>query len=710
MPSSLIHALGIIDCIILKRVGENEFELLLENDAWCNVLLPEARQGHRFEIPQDSAFLFDFLHDAEPFWTENRELKHHSGIWSESFGNETLRFEAIAANVDDEHFLVVCNQQQEYLRQQKTLQVARELLLSNDKMLAQYDYMHERLDQALHERQSIETLQAPIVQAIESANFGVIITDNKLNPVSVNPATLKMFDLPQETDKDVPFQTVMSLFEKQFPEFDRVFTTASRWNGELFWHKPPSIDKWLQVAIYPVKNDNLAIQNWLLLINDVSRIKFLLKSNERLSMYDKLTQLPNRQFFWESLNASIDAQVPLFLLYIDVKHFKHINELYGHLAGDEVLGQLAQRLAPLLKRNDVIARIGGDEFAILLHNTSDYQQCRNFAQQLIETLDTPIYTQQNQRCQMGLNIGAAHFPSDTTDAEDLMKYADLAMYEAKKKPKSSIQFYSHELEQASLKRIEIEESLRRAIKEEQFELYLQPMLDLDTGRIIKAEALLRWHLPDGSLASPDDFIPIAEQSGLIVPMGKWVLSRACQMLNILQQYNPDLKLSVNLSPRQVGDRHLLEFIRTLIERTGVAPNTLELELTEGVLVDNYAKVQYLLDEVRKLGITVSIDDFGTGYSSLSYLQKLPIDHLKIDRSFVQDLDSNDGDQAIVLAVIAMAHSLKLGVIAEGVETEQQKRFLRENQCDSAQGYLFSRPVPLDDFCQQLLTETQQPDS
>ena len=706
MPSSLIHTLGLIDCVILKRVAENQFDVLLKNDTWYQIILPNTEEGKTVEVPSDSAYLYDFLIDAEEIWASNIEMSIQSGLWSEEVGETTYRLEAIAANTEDEHYLVVCNRQQEFQRQQKTMQVARELLLSNDKMLAQYDYTLERLDEALSDKNNLQTLQMPIFQAIKSAEFGVMIADNKLNPVNVNPATFSMLDLAEESDIQIPFNTIMELFEQQFPEFERVFSTASRWDGELFWHKPPSMDKWLQLAIYPVVDDNMAVQNWLVLINDVSRIKFLQQSNERLSMYDKITQFPNRQFFWESLNESLEAEVPLFLLYLDLKHFKHINELYGHLSGDEVLAQVAKRLTPLLRRDDIIARVGGDEFAILMHNVSSYDRCREYANQLIEAVEPAIYTQQEQRCQIGLNIGAAHYPNDTLDAEDLMKFADLAMYEAKKQQKSTIQFYSQEMEQASRKRIELEASLRDAINQEQFELFLQPMLDLNTGRIIKAEALLRWNLPDGTIASPDDFIPVAEQSGLIVPLGKWVISRACQMLNTLQQYSPELKLSINLSPRQVSDRYLLEFIRSVIQRSGVSANTLELELTEGVLVDNYAKVQYLLTEVRKLGITVSIDDFGTGYSSLSYLQKLPIDHLKIDRSFVQDLDSNDGDKAIVLAVIAMAHSLKIGVIAEGVENEKQKRFLKDNHCDSAQGYLFSRPVPLDDFCQQLLSEGQ----
>lgn len=701
MQQSLIQALGIIDCSILKRIGKNQFEVLHSNKDWFLELLPEAEGKTKFEFAQQSAYLQDFLIDAEEFWQIDNAGQIQSGIWSEQTAERVLRLEAIAAVANGERFLVISNLQQEYDRQQKTLQVARELLLSNDKILAQHEYVHERLDALLNETQNLHEIQAPIQQAIESASFGVIIVDAKLNPVNSNPAIFELFELSVQNAEVHPLEIILELFKNQFPEFDRVFATASRWNGEIFWHKPPHTSKWLQLAIYPVLDENKAVKHWLFIASDVTRVKFLLQTNEKLTLYDGVTNLPNRQFFWQTLEQEIKANKPVFVLYLDIKHFKRINELHGHLAGDHLLVQLAERLAPLVGYEDLLARVGGDEFAIIYHQADSPEDCKDLAVRLINAVESPFYTENQQKCIVGLNIGAAHFPHDASNAEDLMKFADLAVYEAKKKAKSALKFYSLELKEASRKRLELEAALREAIEEKQFELYLQPMLNLGTGTIIKAEALLRWHLPNGDIACPDDFIPVAEQSGLIVPIGKWVISRACEMLKILQQRNSTLKLSVNLSPRQVSDRYLFDFIQSAVEISEIDPRLLELELTEGVLVDNYDKVQYLLDEVRNMGISVSIDDFGTGYSSLTYLKKLPIDHLKIDRSFVQDLDTDENDKAIVLAVIAMAHSLKLGVIAEGVETEQQKEFLKINHCDTAQGYLFSKPIPFDLFCEQL---------
>lgn len=707
MQHSLIQALGIIDCCILKRLSLDKFEVLHCNKAWFYQLLPEAQQRNPFIFTKNSAYLDDFLIDAEEFWRMGNAGQIHSGIWSEQTANTLLRLEAIAAIAEGEKFLVITNLQQEYDRQQQTLQVARELLISNDKVMAQHDYVHERLDSLLKANQNQSLLIAPIQKAIESASSGVVIADAKLQLVSHNPAAMALFDIDNNEAEQDPVSILLQLFENQFPEYDRVFAMASRWTGELFWHKPPNTSKWLQMAVYPVLDDYQSVKHWLFIVTDITRLKYLLQKNEKLTLYDGITNIPNRQFFWQKLEQQIAASKPLFVLYLDIKHFKRINEVHGHAAGDHVLIQLTDRLKPLLGSADLLARVGGDEFAVICHNTEDNSKCRSLAERLVEAVERPFYTETEQKCHVGLSVGVAHFPSDASNAEDLMKFADLAVYSAKKHSKSNIQFYSLKLKEASRKRLALENALREAIDNKQFELYLQPMLDLQSGKIVKAEALLRWCLPNGDIISPDDFIPAAEQSGLIVPIGKWVISRACEMLAVLHNRQQSIKLSINLSPRQITDRQLFSFIHDALTNNKVDPQKLELELTEGVLVDDYQRVQFLLNEVRNLGISVSIDDFGTGYSSLSYLKKLPIDYLKIDRSFVKDLATDENDKAIVLAVIAMAHSLKLGVIAEGVETQQQNDFLKMNHCDSAQGFLFSKPVKFEQFCEQLTKQSAE---
>ncbi|GAC13633.1 putative bifunctional diguanylate cyclase/phosphodiesterase [Aliiglaciecola lipolytica] len=704
MQQSLIQALGIIDCTILKRESNRQFQLLHCNEQWFYALAPEAIGHETFEFAGNSPFLEDFFIDAEDFWQIGNDGQIQSGIWTEQSKDRLLRLEAIAAVAKGESYLIINNLEVEYERQQNTLQVARELLISNDKMLAQHEYIHERLDQVLRQNQTLQSLHEPIKRVIENAEFGVIITDASITPINQNPNAYLLLETTDNEFEETPFEIMIKLFKHQCAEYERVFDTASRWHGELFWHKPPYSSKWLKLALYPVKDANEKVCNWIFIFSDVSRIKYLMQRNEKLSLYDNVTSLPNRQFFWQKLEKQIEQEKPFFVVYLDVKQFKQINELHGHQAGDQILVELANRIQQCLSESDLCARIGGNEFGMIISGTNDQTICSDLVQRLIESAELPLYTDSKQKVQVSLSLGAAHFPSDASDSEELMKFADLAMFSAKKGSKSKLRFYSKALKEESMRRLELENALRKAIDENQFELFLQPIMNLATGVITKAEALIRWRMPDGSYTSPDQFIPLAEQTGLIIPIGKWVLSRAVEMVKVVLQHQPDLKVSVNISPRQIADRQLFEFVSKVIDHSGIPAQNIELELTEGVLIDSYDRVKKLLEQVRDIGISTSIDDFGTGYSSLSYLQKLPIDNLKIDRSFVYDLEQNENDKAIVLAVIAMARSLKLGVIAEGVENQYQADFLLDNKCDIAQGYLFSKPLPFEQFCDLLIAQ------
>ncbi|MEH6712129.1 MAG: bifunctional diguanylate cyclase/phosphodiesterase [Paraglaciecola polaris] len=707
MNIALFKALGIIDCCVFKRIDADHYETVYAEHEWIDLLLPQARQEKSFTSPCDNPFLDDFLMQAEEFWEYADYGKIESGIWNEKINDHELKLNAYATMDNGDFYLVIDNVVDLFRQRQKTLQSARELLLSNDKIVAQQEYIHQRLDELLNQSSTLKNIQQPITEVIEKTEVGVAILSPNLQPISQNPALYSVFDTQLAPAETEPYQLILQLFEKQYPEFERVISTGSRWSGELFWLQPPGNGKWLKLAIYPVKTDFQQITHWIFIVNDISQVKHLLQNNEKLTHYDALTDIPNRQYFWMQLEQSVNNAMPFYLLYLDIKNFKRINEIHGHSRGDQIIKELIERITPHVSAGDMLARIGGGEFAIIRQKTVTEQQCIDLGHILIETATQPFYLPNGAHCEIGLNIGAASFPRDADDAETLMKFADLAVFNAKKAAKSSVQFYSQKLKDASQRIIELENALQNAITNHEFELFLQPMLDLTNGTIRKAEALLRWNRLDGEKIGPDEFIPIAEQTGLIVPIGKWVISKACEMISTLNHRGHNCKLSVNLSPRQISDRHLLDFIRTSIENNHIQPDQLELELTEGVLVDNYDKVQFLLTEVRKLGISVSIDDFGTGYSSLSYLKKLPIDHIKIDRSFIQDLVNDENDKAIILAIIAMAHSLKLNVIAEGVETELQRNFLQLNHCNLAQGYLFSRPLPFAQFCDYLTTTTNQ---
>ncbi|GAC19076.1 putative bifunctional diguanylate cyclase/phosphodiesterase [Paraglaciecola arctica] len=711
MDASLLTALGLLDCVVFRRLSSAKFEVLYRAGNWLDELLPEIVDTKVFCFAQNSAYLEDFLIDAENLWQANKNGRIESGLWSEQLSTQLVRLEASAVVANKQNYLIVSKLEAKYRQKQQTLQIARELLLSSDKISAQHDYLHSRLEELLSQPNRTLTAQQPIAQALTQTDLAVAILDADLHLLNSNPALRTLFDDTNIKIGLPPDKLLLELFRTQYPECERIFSTASSWTGEIYWLNPPQQGKWLKLSIHPIKNDEQRVQNWLFSVSDVTQVKYLLKRNEKLTHFDALTNLPNRQYFWQQLESKIQQNRPFYLLYIDIKQFKRINELHGHVVGDEVIKDLSKRLNAITHVDDMIARIGGTEFAVIMQlnhlhthiSSQDQNQCIKFAEELIRVSCLPFYLSSGLKCEVGLNVGATAFPADTNSAEELMKYADLAVYSAKKKAVSSIEFYSKELIDASRKRIDMENSLRSAVENQEFELFLQPMLDLASGKIIKAEALIRWHHPNGYLVPPDEFIPLAEQTGLIIPIGKWVVTEACAILKRLAEKGEEIKLSINLSPRQVNDRQLFEFIKESVTKAQVNPHHLELELTEGVLIDNYDKVYYLLDEVRKLGMSVSIDDFGTGYSSLSYLQKLPIDRLKIDRSFINEINENsqDSDGAIILAVIAMAHSLKLEVIAEGVETVLQRDFLKLNNCNIAQGYLFSRPVPYDEFCDLL---------
>ncbi|WP_133467887.1 putative bifunctional diguanylate cyclase/phosphodiesterase [Paraglaciecola marina] len=711
MDASLLKTLGLLDCIIIQRVNTNEFEVLYMSNNWATELLPEA--VGIFTFSEDSSpYLLDFLIDAKNLWNSEKDGKIDSGIWSEQLPSQLIRLEATAFYKNKNQFLQINKIDTSYEEKQKTLQIARELMFSADKISEQHEYLHAKMDELLSGPTQTFFLKQQISQALEQTDLGVAILTPELQIVNSNPALKALF-----TDSNIKInipedRLVIELFRTQYPECERIFSTGSTWSGELYWLNPPRHGKWLKMTIHPIMSANQVIQYWILSVSDITQIKFLLKRNEKLVHFDAVTDLPNRQFFWKKLEEKVNQSLPFCLLYCDIKNFKRINELYGHQIGDQAIKELASRLNSITQGDDLLARIGGTEFAVIMNlkegspsQSIKYQeQCSKFAEELINSCRIPFYPAPGQKCEIGLNVGAAVFPLDSSNAEELMKYADLAVYSAKKqKSQSSIQFYSKQLIEASRKRIEMEDALRVAIKNQEFEIFLQPILDLSTNKIVKAEALIRWRQKGHALVSPEEFIPLAEQTGLIIPIGKWVISEAFRLLAQLNKQGESISIAINLSPRQISDRQLFEFIQSNVDEYKINAQKVEFELTEGVLIDNYEKVHLLLEQIHELGMKVSIDDFGTGYSSLSYLQKLRIDHLKIDRAFIKELteSSKEGDFALILAIISMAKSLNLGVIAEGVETQVQRNFLVTNNCNVAQGYLFSPPLPFIDFCQLL---------
>ncbi|MFW8590848.1 EAL domain-containing protein [Glaciecola sp. 2405UD65-10] len=704
MNASILSTLGIVDCAVLLRDETGSFELKEGGSDWLSALIPNAKNQHNFELGDTSLFLADFLIDANQLWQSSDQNDNlGSGIWTEELPQLTLYLEAFACKIDGEHFLIIKNAEQFYFERRETLQIARELSISNDNMVERHDYLNERLHSLLVDNANNES-RLPLHEAIRSASIGVIITDHHLHVQDINPVTYKIFNQPEHQSHHQILSDLKDNIERQYPEKD-IFTANIPWQGELFFHTPHNSSKWIKVNVNPVVAPNGKISNWIISLSDQTRLKHLLQTNETLALHDPLTGLPNRQYFWQSLQTSINDESPFFLINIDIVNFKNINEVYGYLAGDELLKQVSKRISSELHESDFITRFGADEFMIVRYeNPSDLvSKGRSFeedtlaiAESLRTACEQTLYTSDFRRCELSVKIGLAQYPQDSSRAEELLNFADLALSQAKLKSSSGIELFNDEIKKASKRRVLLGEAIRLAIDNNELEIYLQPIFDMKSGKVVKAEALLRWKLGN-DLVMPDEFIPVAENSDMINVLGRWVIARTCELLKQLAEQDIHIPISVNFSPKQIYDVNLVGFIKTNLETMGIDPQLLDLEITEGVLIKNHDKVSAFLRELKQIGLSISVDDFGTGYCSLAYLKNLPIDTLKIDRSFIIDIATDEGDHAIVEAIIALAQKLKLNVIAEGIETSEQQNMLLSDQCQNAQGFLYSKALPIKDF-------------
>lgn len=435
------------------------------------------------------------------------------------------------------------------------------------------------------------------------------------------------------------------------------------------------------------------------ILHNITERKQAEQKIQRLAYYDALTGLPNRQLLQDRLKQVLAQahryQHQVGVLFLDLDRFKRINDTLGHVVGDQFLETIAERLKEWTRESDTVARLGGDEFVIILSAVQKIQDVVNIAAGILETVSQPIRLGGHEVF-CSTSIGIAFYPMDGEDHETLLKNADTAMYAAKDRGRNTYQFFSEEMNHRAMERMTIETHLRGALRNDELLLHYQPQVDLNSGRIVGVEALIRWNHPVRGLMAPDTFIPLAEESGLIIPVGEWVLRSACRQTRIWQDAGfPLRRIAVNLSARQFSQGGLVATVEAVLQETGLDPDCLELELTESALMTNASDAILTLVDLRVRGIHVSIDDFGTGYSSLSYLKDLPIDRIKIAQEFVRDIPQCEDDATIVEAIIAMGRSLRLQVIAEGVENREQLEFLKQRGCHEMQGYYFSRPLPVD---------------
>ena len=428
------------------------------------------------------------------------------------------------------------------------------------------------------------------------------------------------------------------------------------------------------------------------------------------SFHDSLTGLPNRALLMERLNLCLAKARRggklLAVLFLDLDLFKTINDGFGHRTGDAVFEEVSRRLAQSVRESDTVARVGGDEFVVLLPEIAKAEDAAFVARKLLEVIARP-FSSGDRRIDLTTSIGVAVYPADGQEPEALLRSADNAMARAKERGRNNFQMSVPELTEEAVQRLTVQAGLRQAIEKEELILHYQPVLSLTSGRIVAMEALVRWQHPAKGLIMPAAFIDVAEKAGMMVPLGEWVLGTAARQARVWQEMGfPELRIAINLSPSQFHEKNLITTVENALLRAELKPDSLEIEITEGVAMEDAQVTLSNLLALRDLNVGVSIDDFGTGYSSLSYLKRFPVTTLKIDRSFITDVVSNSADAGIVRAVVAMAHGLKLNVIAEGVETKEQFSYLRENGCDALQGFWFSRPLPVESV-ENLLVEERE---
>jgi diguanylate cyclase (GGDEF)-like protein len=451
--------------------------------------------------------------------------------------------------------------------------------------------------------------------------------------------------------------------------------------------------------------ENLIRQN----AENIKRIKSAAEDKiHKLAYYDTLTGLPNRTLFLQTLgnnarqSSEKDQNERFAVIALDLDHFKDVNDSMGHNVGDAILRSVGKRLKSALPDHAMVSRSGEDEFAVMMKLDDDYKTARSLADKLSLVIKGEPFKVFNEQFQIRSSIGVSTFPDDGLDPDQVLKNADIALNRAKEEGRDTIKEYSEDFDRAVQARFQLLRDLRDALEHKQLRLFYQPQLDLNTGKVIGSEALIRWWKPDnskqgGTFISPGEFIPVAEQSGLIVPIGAWVLRQACEDAKRWEAEGIDIRIAINVSAAQFAQGDMVENVEQVLRETGLEPRKLELEVTESVFMDDIQHTIQTLQNLHALGVELAIDDFGTGYSSLSYLRQFPIDRLKIDQSFIRNALNNPDDASIAKTIVGLGHSLNLKVIAEGVETKEHEEFLLKHHCDEVQGFRYSRPVPHDDF-------------
>lgn len=604
-----------------------------------------------------------------------------------AFGSEALAVEAMKAGALD--YIV------------KSPEAFSQMPKSVSRVLREWHTMmeHRKISEELRKNQ--ETLKK-LSLAVEQSPAAVVITGLDAAIEYVNPKFTQVtgYLLEEVRGKNPRILQSGNMPKKEYQKLWQTLLAGKEWHGEFHNKRKDGSLFWEHASISPMRNSLGQITHYVAVKEDITIRKDYERQLEYQATHDELTGLANRALLKDLLEQAIHyahrSGRMVAVLLLDLDRFKVINDSLGHGVGDDLLRVIAERLKYSVREADTIARLGGDEFVILLTEVEDAEDVRKVAGGILERLTQSIVLGGREMI-VTASLGISFYPTDGSDSATLIRNADAAMYQAKRDG-SSLSFYRNEMNLRLLKTLELESALRQALEPCQFQLFYQPKVDLRNGRIQGCEALIRWFHPQRGIISPADFIPLAEETGLIVPIGQWALHEACRQSKAWQaQGLAPLSIAVNLSACQFRNGDLLRVVQDVLEHHDLEPHLLELELTESMIMEDPLGAAQIMHGLKRLGVGLSLDDFGTGYSSLNYLRRFPFDSLKIDRSFIEDVTTDPSGASVVTSVIAIAHNLGIAAIAEGVETREQLDFLQNNDCDALQGYFFSKPLPAKEF-------------
>jgi len=693
---------------VLKNIGKELFGNNIETPLLPNFIIDTASQGKEgvnkiaAAIKNGSPYALAFVDvRMPPGWDGVETIKH---IWEldkniqivicTAYSDYTWE-ETIAQLGQTDNLLILKKPFDNIAVRQLACALTKKWQLMDDAI----EYSSS-LESRVEERtKSLSDSLSRIRATLESSADGIIVLDENGYVNDYNKKFVKMWNLPDliMTTNDFklickfisksvePGDHVLTIFSEVNHHFDKIILDVVKLKNKMvyeYYSQPYTLDNKMNGRVWSFRNITM-------------RATFEAELHYKAT-HDMLTSLPNRVLLTEKIKSAVlfsEKFKSIFgVLFLDLDRFKLINDSVSHEAGDHILRLVSSRLQSVMRKSDILARLGGDEFVVIANDLKNRNELISIAKKILLSFKEP-FNIKNHELYLSTSIGISIYPKDGKNIDELMRNADTAMYLSKESGANKFSFYTSDMNQKNVQRMETEAALRQAIARNEFILYYQPQVDTKTGRLVSFEALIRWMHPTKGMILPIQFIPIAEESGLIVPIGEWVLRTACKQAKDWQNNGlPATRVAVNVTTKQFRTHDFVETVKSILHDCDLAPMYLELELTENMIVNNIDMIS-MITELKNYGIQIALDDFGTGYSSLNYLREIPVDRIKIDQSYVQNIDSDRGDDIIIQAIIAMAKSLNLDVIAEGVETQRQLDFLRDNKCANVQGYYFSKPIP-----------------